>query len=294
MRGPQHGFDFREIQVLQPCAIALGGNLGDVDASFDAALTELDKLPGQIVAVSSRYRTVSVGRAAGKDFLNAAAVIQTPLTAHELLAHLHAIEKSCGRARTAHWEPRRIDLDLILFGDEVIEEPKITVPHPLMWHRRFVLGPLAEIADQMVHPLYGQSVSSLLQRLDRRPLRLELGSSISESLESVIRSSLRTDSDSPEIQLTRASKSDSVTFADGGHPVSTRHQTVSGRPLKTSSGVVNLSGNPVPAGVFARLEAAVPSGPQPLQPNLEREFVFRIFPDDAPQMIADFQRSIVG
>ncbi|QDT14065.1 2-amino-4-hydroxy-6-hydroxymethyldihydropteridine diphosphokinase [Alienimonas californiensis] len=130
-----------------PALIALGGNTGDVRATFEAALRGLHDRRGVTVTAASRaYRTPAVGANAGGEFLNAAATLETTLSPHELLAALQDLETAAGRERTVHWGPRSIDLDLILFGEESLDDERLTVPHPGLWWRRFVLDPACEVA----------------------------------------------------------------------------------------------------------------------------------------------------
>lgn len=154
--------------------ISMGGNLGNVAQTIDEALETLQRTAGiDVFKSSSLHRTKPVGADAGAEFVNAAAMLETSLTAHELLDRLLAIEAELGRVRTIHWGPRTLDLDLILFGDEIINDPpRLRVPHPACWYRRFVLDPLTEIAPQFVHPEKRVSVAKLQQRLLARPLAI--------------------------------------------------------------------------------------------------------------------------
>jgi 2-amino-4-hydroxy-6-hydroxymethyldihydropteridine diphosphokinase len=152
-----------------PCLIAVGSNLGDREATIRAAAEQLAAHPQvKLVAMSSLYATAPVGGPAGQDeFLNAAIRIDTSLSPHELLQLLQAIETQLGRTRTVHWGPRTIDLDLLLYGDQVIADPDLKVPHPLMHERHFVLEPAAEIAATMMHPTLHRTVNQLLDSLNR-------------------------------------------------------------------------------------------------------------------------------
>lgn len=156
------------------CSIALGGNQGDTKSSFDTALNCLNTAETRVIAVSRIYRTPPMGVAAGGEFLNATALLETSLPPQEMLSELHKLESSLGRYRTLHWGPRTIDLDLVFLDQWVLDEPGIVVPHPAMWYRRFVLEPLAEIAPDWVHPVLGETTLHSLSRLNQSPLCLKL------------------------------------------------------------------------------------------------------------------------
>ena len=153
---------------MQLCLVAAGANLGDRQANLDAAVAALAAHPEiEVLAVSTYHETKAVGGPAGQgDFLNAAIKLQTTLSPVELLRSLLDIEAKLGRVREVHWGPRVIDLDLLLYGDAIIDESDLKVPHPWMHLRSFVLAPAAEIAGEMIHPGQQQSVSQLLAELE--------------------------------------------------------------------------------------------------------------------------------
>lgn len=159
---------------MNRCCIALGANLDDPRASFDRAYKQLEQHQAIVLKRSSLLRTPPMGIHAGPEFLNAAAVIETELSAAELLQMLHRIECVEGRTRTTVWGPRTLDLDLIFYGDEIIESEDLIVPHPLSWFRRFVLQPLNEVAPAWRHPALGETVHQLNRRLSVRPLVISL------------------------------------------------------------------------------------------------------------------------
>lgn len=144
--------------------VAVGANLGDRRANILAAIGALDVTEGvRVSRVSSLIENPAVGGPENSPaFLNGVIELRTTLAPHALLARLLEIERSLGRERRAKWEPRPIDLDIILFGNRVIDTPDLRVPHPLMHERRFVLEPLAEIAPEVDHPVLRQTAVSLL------------------------------------------------------------------------------------------------------------------------------------
>ena len=146
--------------------VGLGGNLDDREALIRRALVLLAGRPEiEVVLVSSLRETDPVGFVDQPRFLNGAAMIETSLTAHQLLGELLAVERELGRTRNGHrYGPRTIDLDLLLYGDVVLEEPGLTVPHPRLHERAFVLEPLFELDPGLVVPGKG-SVAALIAGL---------------------------------------------------------------------------------------------------------------------------------
>jgi len=156
--------------------IGLGSNLGDRKAILDGAVAQLRQTPELLVrSVSTYHETMPVGGPAGQGpFLNAAAALETTLEPIALLHRLQEIEGDGGRVRTVRWGERTLDLDVLLFGEEIIDWPELSVPHPRMSVRRFVLVPLEEIAADIRDPLTGRSISELRANLDRRPSYLAM------------------------------------------------------------------------------------------------------------------------
>src|SRR3954447_5201061 len=148
--------------------IALGGNVGDVRATFRMAIVNICGMAqAALLARSSDYATPPWGETQQDRFLNACIEIETALDPHALLFTLHKIEKKFGRARAreTRWGPRTLDLDLIAYDDVTLDRPELTLPHPRLFERAFVLVPLAEIAPDRV--IAGRSVREALARLSR-------------------------------------------------------------------------------------------------------------------------------
>jgi 2-amino-4-hydroxy-6-hydroxymethyldihydropteridine diphosphokinase len=157
---------------LKPAAIVpaaylgLGSNQGDRAALLAEALLRLHRTAGaEVVAVSSLYATAPVGLTDQPEFLNAVAAIHTTLPPRELLAACLRIESELGRVRTVRWGPRPIDLDLLLYGDLRLTDAVLTLPHPRMAERAFVLAPLAELAPDT--RLDGQTIAARAAAIDR-------------------------------------------------------------------------------------------------------------------------------
>ena len=147
--------------------IALGGNVGDVQATFERAIAMLcDGAAVRLLARSSNYRTPPWGVTDQPPFINAAIAVTTSSSPHELLIHTKATERALGRdpARERHWGPRPIDLDILAYDDVELHDPDLTLPHPYMFERAFVLAPLAEIAPDRI--IAGIRIRDALARVD--------------------------------------------------------------------------------------------------------------------------------
>ncbi|OQY29540.1 MAG: 2-amino-4-hydroxy-6-hydroxymethyldihydropteridine diphosphokinase [Candidatus Cloacimonetes bacterium 4572_55] len=148
------------------CIIALGSNLGDKRTNLNYALDRLEETSHIRVETRSSYReTDPVGYVDQPRFLNAAALLSTRLSPVDLLGAMQKIEADMGRQRTVIWGPRTIDLDLLFYGDSVVNTLELVLPHPGIQERLFVLDPLVEIASEWIHPVYKKSVYELRQEL---------------------------------------------------------------------------------------------------------------------------------
>ncbi|PZO54034.1 MAG: 2-amino-4-hydroxy-6-hydroxymethyldihydropteridine diphosphokinase [Phormidesmis priestleyi] len=146
-------------------AIALGGNLGDSHRILLSAMTAIDQARGiQVIARSPLYKTAPVGPPQ-PDYLNACILVETSLTPRALLQQLLTIENQFGRVRQERWGARSLDLDLLLFSDQIVDLPGLTVPHSRLHERPFVLIPLMNIAPQWPHPIFGKTIAQLVDQL---------------------------------------------------------------------------------------------------------------------------------
>ena len=158
--------------MIHTAILALGSNMGDRLANLQNAKTELSKI-GTIQKESNIYETEPVGFADQDWFLNYVIQIETDLNAQELLKETQNIEKKLGKNKLIENGPRNIDIDIIFFGDEIIDVENLKIPHPRMQDRRFVLKPLTEIAPKWIHPILQISVENLLKNIkDEHHIRL--------------------------------------------------------------------------------------------------------------------------
>jgi 2-amino-4-hydroxy-6-hydroxymethyldihydropteridine pyrophosphokinase len=143
--------------------LGIGSNVGDRSNFLADAVRKLRAAPTtRIVKVSSVYETEPVGVKEQSGFLNAAVWVQTSIGVHDFHSRIKLIEKKIGRLKRTHWGPREIDIDILLFGDLVLNEAGIVIPHTEMVNRKFVLEPLAEIAPETVHPAVHKTIKTLL------------------------------------------------------------------------------------------------------------------------------------
>lgn len=149
------------------CYIGLGANLADPERQIDAALCALDRLPASTLeAAAPRYRSRAVGPQPQPDYINTAARLRTALEPLVLLRALQRLEAAHGRERGVRWGPRPLDLDILLYGDHPIALPELTVPHPRLGERNFVLAPLLDLDPHLELP-DGTAVAKLLARTGR-------------------------------------------------------------------------------------------------------------------------------
>lgn len=156
--------------------IALGSNIGDRELNLLRAVAEIGKLPHcKVTGLSSFYETSPVGTVKQEAFYNAVLRLMTSLDAQTLLTKMLRIEDvTFKRVRTVHQGPRRMDLDLLLYGDLVINEKQLVIPHPRLHDRRFVLEPLCEIAPDLRHPMTGKTIKELLGALESDEIVIKL------------------------------------------------------------------------------------------------------------------------
>jgi len=145
--------------------LSLGSNIGDREANLREAIAQL-KTVGSLLKLSAVYETQPVGLPDQPWFLNCVVALETAKTPRELLKTALDIEAGMGRLRFRDKGPRKIDIDLLLFGDQILNEPDLKIPHPAMHERRFVLEPLAETAPSVRHPVLNKTASELLAALD--------------------------------------------------------------------------------------------------------------------------------
>ncbi|MFC1528847.1 2-amino-4-hydroxy-6-hydroxymethyldihydropteridine diphosphokinase [Candidatus Latescibacterota bacterium] len=148
--------------------LGLGSNIGDRLGNLNGAVLRLNSSPEILVMnVSNIYETVPVGGPVQPDYLNAAVEIETILEPEGLFRHCSGIEKAMGRERTEKYGPRIIDIDIVLYNQLVLKTDDLTIPHPRMHERAFVLRPLADLVPDYVHPVTGLAVKELLERVDQ-------------------------------------------------------------------------------------------------------------------------------
>ena len=150
---------------MNRAVILLGSNTGNSSQNLEMAKTYMVRNVGEITLFSRSYTTEPWGKSDQPFFLNQVAVIDTVLTARQLINVLLLIEKKMGRKRVVNWEPRLIDLDILFFNEEVVSEVGLIIPHPHLHERRFTLVPLAEIMPGFIHPVFHKDIQTLLSEL---------------------------------------------------------------------------------------------------------------------------------
>lgn len=158
--------------------IGIGSNLGDKISNCRCAIEQMSQLPGsQVSACSSLFKTEPEGVTEQDWYINCVSQLTTVLSPFQLIKALLSIEHAMGRRRRRRWEARIIDLDILLFGQEVIRSRDLVIPHPLLHERRFVLEPLAQLAPEFIHPVLKVTIRHLLNGLPRGP-SLELAGEV--------------------------------------------------------------------------------------------------------------------
>ena len=142
--------------------LLLGSNMGDSKKQLSKAIQLIEKQIGKMIRQSGLYTTAAWGNTNQPDFLNQVIVIETPLTSNEMLDIILSIEKIMGRVRTVKNAPRIIDIDILFFNKDIVAQKDLSIPHPEIQNRRFVLIPLNEIAPQFIHPVFKKSIHQLL------------------------------------------------------------------------------------------------------------------------------------
>lgn len=151
---------------MEEAYLLLGSNLGDSKKYISDAIGYITDEIGRPTGLSSLYQTASWGKTNQPDFINQVVRVRTNLNPQQLLQNILVIEKRLGRQRLEKWGSRTIDIDLLFYGDQIIQEDNLVVPHPFLHQRRFTLMPLVELNPTFVHPVLKQSVEQLYEKLD--------------------------------------------------------------------------------------------------------------------------------
>lgn len=146
--------------------LLIGGNVGNRIDNIGTAITFLQQQVGKIIKRSSVYETEAWGNTNQPDFFNQVLLVETALGAAECMQHIFSIENKMGRIRRKKNDPRIIDIDILFFNDEIINEPHLTIPHPQIQNRRFVLIPMNELSPDLIHPVLNKSINNLLSTCD--------------------------------------------------------------------------------------------------------------------------------
>ena len=151
---------------MEEAYLLLGSNLGDSKKYISDAALHIRKEIGEITGSSSLYQTASWGNTDQPDFINQVVRVSTKLNPRQLLNSILVIEKILGRERLEKWGSRTIDIDLLFYGNQIIESEDLTVPHPFLHRRRFTLMPLTELNPELVHPVFNETVEALNEKLE--------------------------------------------------------------------------------------------------------------------------------
>jgi 2-amino-4-hydroxy-6-hydroxymethyldihydropteridine diphosphokinase len=149
--------------------LLLGSNLGNRELFLQQAINAIEQAIAPVKKRSKIHQTPAWGKTDEPDYLNQALMLQTGMPAQKVLDTILAIEKSLGRKRKEKWGSRTIDIDILFYGDKIINQPHLTVPHPQLHKRKFALEPLAELGPDLLHPGLKQTVSQLIKLLDNQP-----------------------------------------------------------------------------------------------------------------------------
>lgn len=164
-----------KLKMFKKAVLILGGNKGHREVLLRSAVEAVSNL-GELTLASKIYETQAWGGVAKGAFLNQVVQIKTAYSAAELLAFIQGIEMDLGRTREEHWGDRTMDIDIIYFGDRIIDTPTLRIPHPFLAERKFVLAPLAEILPEFIHPVLGKSSLEMLKDCEDRSEVKKLGS----------------------------------------------------------------------------------------------------------------------
>ncbi|HEY5407154.1 MAG TPA: 2-amino-4-hydroxy-6-hydroxymethyldihydropteridine diphosphokinase [Ginsengibacter sp.] len=150
---------------MEKVFIALGGNIGNVSDNFEIAIEQIEKMIGPVVTQSSLYKTEPWGNKDQEDFLNKVIIVETSQTPGNVLKKILTIEKVMGRTRNKdnQFAPRSIDIDILFYGEKIINDDNLIIPHPRLHLRNFVLTPLMEIAPATIHPVFNKTIKNLFQ-----------------------------------------------------------------------------------------------------------------------------------
>ena len=151
--------------------LSIGSNVGDRKDNLGKGRKNLERKKIKIVKVSSLYLTPPWGKTNQREFINQVIEGETTLSPRELLSSIKSIEREMGRKDLEKWGPRLIDIDILFYGDKIIEEEDLIIPHPLIPQRAFILVPLNEIASEFMHPVKKEKIKDLLLRVDRKGIR---------------------------------------------------------------------------------------------------------------------------